>query len=110
MNTNKSLCLSEVHSAGVGGTRSKQSCPPKVSTFIIDGNKIFWKHRGQNYLMLICGVKESFTKKMTPEGITGSFKVYGTVMAAPSVFYSILGFTSFFSLSLIPVKHFPRHS
>lgn len=38
-----------------------------ILTFTIDGNKVFGEYREWNYLMLICGVKESLTEKVTFE-------------------------------------------
>lgn len=68
--------LSGVQSVGRsgGGEQEINKITKNVLTLRIDGNKVFGEYRGCNYLMLICGVKGSFTEKVTFE-LKGQQKV-----------------------------------
>lgn len=68
--------LSGVQSVGRSGEGEQEinKTAKNVLTFRIDTNKVFGEYRGCNYLMLICGVKESFTGKVTFE-LRGQQKV-----------------------------------
>lgn len=50
--TNKSSCLSEIHSVEVGEQETNEIAKNNVLTFRIDRDEVFWKHRGQDYANL----------------------------------------------------------